>query len=272
MILVTGATGNVGRQVVTQLVEAGEEVRAISRDPVTAGLPDGVEVLAADLGRPETLLPVLTGVDRVFLFPLHGQLGGFLDLAAAAGVSRVVLLSAAAVGMDSNPLGAVHEATERVVAESGLAWTFLRPGAFMANDLAWAPGIRAEGVVREFGAGLALPMIDERDIAAVAVRALLDGGHAGQTYELTGPQALTPADRVKIIADTTGREVRFEELTREQARAALLKRVRQPKIADSILDAMAAAGAGPVSPLVRDLTGNTHTYAEWATFHTPDFA
>jgi uncharacterized protein YbjT (DUF2867 family) len=196
VILVTGATGNVGRNVVEQLVDAGEEV------------------LQGDLRRPETLRAALRGVDRAFLFPVPGQLRGFLDAAEAA-LGRLVLLSASAVTFEPpNAIGRMHAECEQVVAESGLPWTFLRPGAFMANDLNWAAGIKAAGVVRGPGGDVSSAPIDERDIAAVAVRALLDDGHAGQAYLLTGQESLTQIERVRILGEVLGRELRFEEETR----------------------------------------------------------
>jgi uncharacterized protein YbjT (DUF2867 family) len=167
-----------------KLVDLGEEVRAISRNPERAGLADGVEVLQGDLRRPETLRAALRG--WIGLFPVPGQLRGFLDAAEAA-LGRLVLLSASAVTFEPpNAIGRIHAECEQAVAESGLPWTFLRPGAFMANDLNWAAGIKAAGVVRGPGGDVSSAPIDERDIAAVAVRALLDDGHAGQAYLLTG--------------------------------------------------------------------------------------
>jgi uncharacterized protein YbjT (DUF2867 family) len=273
MILVTGASGNVGRNVVEQLVDAGEKVRAMSRNPERAGLPDGVEVVRGDLSRPETLLAALQGVDRAFLFPVPGHMRGFLDGAQGSGVGRVVLLSSAAVRYGpANAIGRMHADCEAAVVESGLPWTFLRPGAFMTNDLNWAPGIRAAGVVRGLGGDAATSPIDERDIAAVAVRALLDGGHARKAYLLTGPEALPPVERVRIVGDVLGRELRFEEQTPEEARQAMLTHF-PPEIVDSML-AMFADAAGTVaevSPTVREVTGHAHRYADWAAHHAADF-
>ncbi|HEY2763518.1 MAG TPA: SDR family oxidoreductase [Pseudonocardiaceae bacterium] len=274
MILVTGATGNVGRQVVGQLVTAGEKVRAFSRHPERAGLPDGVEVVQGDLRQPESLPAAMAGVDRLFLFPVPDQVTAVLDAATAAGVRRVVLLSSSAVAaQDAGVIGRMHAQCERAVAESGLAWTFLRPGAFMVNDLQWARGIEAGGVVRgPYGQAASAP-IDERDIAAVAARALLDDGCTGAVYELTGSESLTPVDRVRILSQVLGRELRFEEQPAEQARELLIAHF-PAEVVDSLL-ALTASAVGTtaeVLPTVRMVTGRApHTYRDWATHHAGDF-
>ncbi|WP_412540247.1 SDR family oxidoreductase [Longispora sp. K20-0274] len=274
MILVTGATGNVGRQVVAQLLEAGEKVRAISRDPATAGLPDGVEVLEGDLRRPETLPAALRDVDRVYLFPVHGALDDFLAAARDAGVGRIVLLSSMAVNFEhSNDIARWHAECEQSVRDSGLAWTFLRPGAFMANDLAWGHSIRAEGVVRAAYGDAASAPIDERDIAEVAVRALLDEGHAGEAYTLTGPASLTQVDRVRIIGEVLGRELRFEELTPEAARAHL-DQFLPPGIAEVLVGLLAATAGttAEVEPAFERITGRAGgTYARWVARRAAEF-
>lgn len=267
MILVTGATGNVGRHLVNLLLQAGEQVRAISRNPERAALPDGVEVMRADMSQEEDLRAALRGADRAFLLPAAGQVDGFLREATEAGLGHVVLLSALAVTMEqAGVLGSVHAGYEQAVAGSGLPWTFLRPGAFMANDLQWAPGVRSDGVVRAPFAQAATAPVDERDIAAVAARTLLDDGHAGKAYALTGPDSLTTAERVRILGEVLGRDLRLEELSPEQAREQMIRHT-PAVVADSVLTLFAsfAGRAADVSPVVRELTGRApHTYAAWA--------
>src|SRR4051812_20796443 len=189
MILVTGATGKVGRHVVAQLLAAGEQVRAMTRDPAKANLKEGVEVVAGDLADSAAVAAALSGVKRVYLFPAHGGVGAFLAGAAAAaaaaakgtGLERVVLLSSAAVveGVTEQPnaLGAAHRGVEEAIEGSGYAWTFVRPGQFASNALMWVPAIRGEGVVRGPYPDAASAPIDPFDIAAVAVQALLADGH-----------------------------------------------------------------------------------------------
>ncbi|WP_223198602.1 NAD(P)H-binding protein [Solihabitans fulvus] len=275
MILVTGATGNVGRNVLAQLLDAGETVRVTSRNPAGAEFPSGVEVVRADLTEPATLPAALNGVDRAFLFPTPGHAGGFLDAATAAGLERVVLLSAAAVSdQDGGALGDRHAAVEQAVTASGLAWTFLRPGPFMVNDLRWAPAIRATGVVRApYGRAVSAP-IDERDIAAVAVHALLEDGHEGRAYELTGGEPLSTQERVRILGDVLGRELTFQEQPTEEARQELLDSHVPVEVANAVLALFAAmVDATPeLSPWVREVTGRAPLgYADWAANRAADF-
>lgn len=140
-ILVTGATGNVGRHVVDGLIRAGESVRAMTRAPETAGFPDGVEVVRGDLARRESLKAALEGVDRVHLFPVPDTAEAFVQLAGAAGVQRIVVMSSVSAEYAEGDLsGDHHRAVERVVEASGIAWTHVRPGEFMTNLLdMWAP-------------------------------------------------------------------------------------------------------------------------------------
>ena len=155
-ILVTGASGHVGRAVLNQLLAAGADVRASSRDPRTAQLPAGVPVVAADLTRPETLPAALAGVTPVFLYAQPEAIDSFVQAAQAAGVEQVVFLSSASLvepGAADDPIAQHHRAVEQALERSGLAWTFVRPGAFATNALQWARAIRAEGVVRPLPAG-----------------------------------------------------------------------------------------------------------------------
>jgi uncharacterized protein YbjT (DUF2867 family) len=222
MFLVTGGAGNVGANLVRQLLDAGEKVRVITRHPSDRSFPEQVEVVPGDLTRPETLPAALSGVGRAFLFPFFNAMAGILEAARQAGLQHVVLLSSAAVTY-STPgwMGEKHHQLERAVAASGLPWTFVRPDAFMTNDLAWTRQIVNGGVVRAAYGNAATAPVDPRDIAAVAVRALLDQC-AGEAYVLTGPQSLTQIDRVQIIGETIGRPLRFEEQSREQFREQLL--------------------------------------------------
>jgi len=276
VILVTGATGNVGRNVVAQLLAEGAEVRAASRSPQHANPPDEVELVRADLTAPDVPSAVFDKIDQVFMFPARGPLDGFIRAAARAGVERIVLLSSAAVAdeyLRSTPIGAVHAAAERAVAGSGARWTFVRPGAFMANDLRWAAGVRSMGVVRApYGTAATAP-IDERDIAAVAVRALLGGGHAGKAYQVTGPQALTQVERVGILGRVLGRQLRFEEEPVVHAREQLLQQI-PPAMADAVLGMLERAVHAPnaVLPTVQEITGRPpYSYEEWVTHHVADF-
>ncbi|MEU0490259.1 NAD(P)H-binding protein [Nocardiopsis sp. NPDC006139] len=275
-ILVTGATGKVGRNVVTGLLAAGRTVRAISRSPGRAGLPEDVEVLHADLADPRTLRAALHGVDKVFVFPTAPDGTRALTAAAAhAGVRHLVLLSSTVPGYpEPDPISDAHLAHERIVREAGLPWTFVRPGGFMANDLAWADSVRTGGVVRDPCPDSAVALIDERDIAAVAVAALLDDAHAGRVHEITGPQSLTPAQRTRILARAIGRPLRLELQPADEFVRTVTGRGYPPEYATAMLDfgAHFAVAPGPVLPTVERVTGRpSHTYADWAARYADRF-
>ncbi|MEU6083900.1 NmrA family NAD(P)-binding protein [Streptomyces sp. NPDC047108] len=273
MILVTGATGNVGRNIVGRLLDAGEKVRAVTREPATSGMAADVEVMPGDLTRPESLTDVLKGVDRVFLFPVFGALDGFLDVARTAGVEHVALLSSSAVEFpEPGFIGEAHLGCEASVVRSGIPHTFVRAGLFMRNDLGWAGQIANGGVVRAaYGTAAAAP-VDERDIAAVAARSLL-APQAGSVHTLTGPESLTQIDRVRIIAETLGRPVQFEELSRDEALKHLVGQMPE-EAASFLLDQLASwqGTTAEVLPTVEQVTGRpAHTYREWVTHHIADF-
>ncbi|NDU72423.1 NAD(P)H-binding protein [Actinomadura sp. DSM 109109] len=271
-ILVTGATGKVGRHVVTGLLAAGRTVRAISRSPQRAELPEDVEVLHADLAAPQTLRAALHGADKVFVFPTAPDGTRALTAAAThAGVRHLVLLSSTVPGYPKpNPISDTHLAHERIVQDAGLPWTFVRPGGFMSNDLAWAHSVKAGDLVRDPCPGSAVALIDERDIAAVAVAALLDDAHISQAHEITGPQSLTPIERTRILAQAIGRPLRFEPQPPAEFTQAVTRQGYPPEYATAMLDfgEHFAAAPGPAYPTVERITGRPpHTYADWAAHH-----
>jgi uncharacterized protein YbjT (DUF2867 family) len=277
MILVTGATGTVGRQVVTQLTERGVPVRAVTRDPASARLPAGVQVVRGDLADPASLEPHLAGVDSVFLvwpFTSPGQagsLGARVVALLARHVTRFVYLSAQAAAGRPDSFWAT---IERLIEDSGAAWTFLRPTGFATNTLMWADQIRGDGVVRWPYGAATRSLIHEYDLAAVAVRALTEDRHAGQRYLLTGPEAITQADQVRILGEVTGRPVRWAELAPEEARRQLLAAWGDPGFVDSALATWAGlvTQPEPVTPAVEEITGaRARTFRQWAGDHTGDF-
>lgn len=277
MILVTGATGTVGRNVVAQLVAEGRAVRALSRRPASATPPAGVEVVAGDLTRPESLVPALAGVDTVFLFPVAATAVETAEVIRSAGVRRVVVLSSAAVAWtdEQQPelLAQSHRQVERAVENSGLAWTFLRPSVFAANSLTWVPEIRSGGPVHLPYPQASVSAIHEYDIAAVAVRAITEDGHDGAQYLLTGPESVTMAEQVEIIAGAIGRPIPMQVVTPEAARAAMADQVPGP-VADSLLRMLAAAVGRPasVTDTVEQVTGKpARTFPQWAADHVADF-
>jgi uncharacterized protein YbjT (DUF2867 family) len=277
-ILVTGATGRVGREVVYQLLKRGARVRALTRNPDGAGLPPEVEVVRGDLTIPETLVAALDDVRATFLLwtaPIDSAAAA-VDLFARH-AEHVVLLSAPhrtphPFFQQPNPLAAMYMELERLIETSGLKWTFVRPGMFAANSLSWwVPQIRSGDVVRWPYADAPTAPIDERDIAAVAVRALLESGHEGGNYVLTGPESLTQREQVRMIGDVIGRPLRFEEISPDEARVEL----GFPTAAiNMLLNAWAAAIGQPafVTNTVAEITGNpARTFREWVLDHVEEF-
>ncbi|MGW0811864.1 NmrA family NAD(P)-binding protein [Streptomyces viridiviolaceus] len=208
--LVTGATGNTGRHVVAELVRRGESVRALTRDPAAAAgkLPAAAELVAGTHTAPESLDAALKGVSRLHITVTAGLAEAGPELvrrAVDAGVQRFTVVWGGWVGP-----------VEEAVAASGAEWTRLEPQEFMSNTLTWTESIRTEGVVREpYDHPSAL--VHEADIGAVAAVALLDDGHAGRAYNLTGPETLTPRERIAILSRTVGRDIAFVPITHEQA-------------------------------------------------------
>lgn len=278
LILVTGATGKVGRQLVPKLLAAGAGVRALTRHPETAALPDGVEVVAGDLSDTGAMSEWLDGVDGVFLlWPLTtaDAAPDVVDLLAKH-VDRVVYLSSD-MPDGKHPAGSItgsHASIERIIERSRLRWTFLRPTGFASNTLGWARQIRAGEVVRWPYAASARSLIHERDIAAVGALALTRDGHAGRRYVLSGPRTVTQAEQVRDIGDAIGRPLRFEEISREEARERLLADGWPPSFAEGALDTWARMVAEPerVTGTVEQLTGTpARTFRQWAEDHADDF-
>jgi len=275
-ILVIGASGNVGRAVLAQLTAAGEAVRAASRNPGAHAFPPSVQTVTADLDQPGSLPAALVGIDKVFLYARHAGMDAFLTAAKTAGVRKLVLLSSAAVDASDHaddPIATMHGAVERTIASSGLEWAAIRPTAFATNALWWAHGIRAEDVVRVAYPEAQAAPIHEADIAAVAVAALTRADITGPTGELTGPQSLTQREQVAAIAAATGRPVRLEELTPEQAHEHL-RRVMPPQIADLMMRYWieSIGKSARVTPEVERITGQpARSFAQWARDHAGDF-
>jgi uncharacterized protein YbjT (DUF2867 family) len=271
MIVVTGATGNVGRPLVRALAAAGELVTAVSRRLPDADVPEDVSHRQADLAAPESLEPVLDGADALFLLVAgageHLNPRAILDVAKAGGVRRVVLLSSQAAG--TRPQSSSHSplrAIEKAVQQWGLDWTVLRPGGFASNAFAWAEMVRSQRTVTAPFGDVRLPTIDPADIAEVAAVALRDGSHAGRTYELTGPAAISPRERAQAIGDALGTPVQFVEQSRDEARSQMLRFMPEP-VVDGTLAILGEPSAAEqrVSPDVEQILGRAPgTFAKWA--------
>jgi uncharacterized protein YbjT (DUF2867 family) len=277
-ILVTGATGRIGRQVVSQLLTTDARVRALTRNPDSARLPPEVEIVRGDLTAPEGLEECLDGVDAVFLVwtAPAGAVPAAVDRIAMH-ARRIVFLSSPhktphPFFQQPNPAAAMHAEIERLIEASGLRWTFLRPGMFAANALLWwAPQIRSGDVVRWPYATAPTAPIDQQDIAAVAVRTLMEDGHDGAEYVLTGPQSLSQLEQVATIGNVIGRALRYEEMSPEEVRREWLA---PAAVVDMLLNAWAAAIGQPafVTSTVEEITGRpARTFRDWVTAHVAEF-
>ena len=282
-ILVIGATGTVGRQVVLQLSAASVPVRALARNPHSVALPPQAEIVSGDLTNPGTLDPGLAGIDTVFLVwtAPPSAVAAALDRILTQ-ARRIVLLSAPLktphpLFQQPNLLRSMTEQIEFRIQNSGREWTFLRPGMFAANSLNWwAPQFRSgdpDRVVRWPYLDVPTAPIDERDIAAIAVRALTEDGHNHAEYVLTGPQSLTHREQISTIGGLLRRPLRIEEMTPDDARREGLPSV--PKGAENmLLNAWAAAQGQPafISSTFTELTGRpASSFRNWAADHLAEF-
>ncbi|PZT73411.1 MULTISPECIES: SDR family oxidoreductase [unclassified Streptomyces] len=239
MILVTGATGNIGRPLLTELRSCGAgPLRGLTRDVSRARFPEGVEAVEGDLTVPESLEAALSGVRALFLPSRVGPDADVLAAARRAGVEHVVLVSSITV-LSHPHLGpaAENQEVERLLKDSGMAWTILRPTQFASNALMWAAAIRAGDTVRAPFPDTGLPTIHPADIASVARAALTEPGHRGRTYPLTGPEPVSARQQAAAVAAALGREVPFAGASRQEARAPLAA-VFGEAAADAVLDVM----------------------------------
>jgi uncharacterized protein YbjT (DUF2867 family) len=271
-ILVIGGTGTVGGQVLSQLPATGVRVRALARNPGAARVPSHVEVVGGDLTRPETLDACLRGIDVVFLVwtaPPATVAPAFERITRHA--RRIVFLTSPhktphPLFQQPNPLRGLYAEMERLIETAGCEWTFLRPGMFAANALGWwAPQVRAGDVVRWPHLAAPTAPIHERDIAAVAVRALCEDGHGGAEYVLTGPESLSQREQLATIGRAIGRSLQVEDISPDEARRELQM---PPVVVNMLLDAWAAALGQPafVTSTVAEITGKpARTFLEWAT-------
>ena len=275
MLLVTGATGNVGAEVVRALLDAGEPVRALTRSDRTNALPAGVEAAIGDLNRPDSLSDALAGVRGVFLLAGYEDMDGVLAAMRDAGVERVVLLSgsSAASGDTSNAVTAYMMRSEAAVKGSGIPWTILRPFGFMSNALRWRDQLREGDVVREPFATVPVAVVDPLDLAEVAASALRAEGHDGRTYALSGPEALLPADRIRILGAALGRALRFEAQPDDEARAQMSAQMPAAYV-DAFFDFYVdgSLDESPTLPTVEEVLGRQpRTFEQWAAAHADAF-
>ncbi|MFB7724352.1 SDR family oxidoreductase [Nocardia sp. NPDC056100] len=279
MILLTGATGNIGRELTRQLATAATPYRALVRDPARAHLPGG-EACRGDLDDPDTLTPAFDGITALFLLvPGTGMdhARNVVAAAGAAGVEQIVLISSFwAVGDPIPAMGRWHHERERLVRDSGIASTILRPGGLMSNALEWVPAIRAgEPILDPTGPGRFAP-VDPVDIAAVALLALTEDGHKGAAYDLTGDESLTCAEQVGILARVLERRLEIRSTaTVEEAVRARFPRGAPPALAAAIAESfeqMRSDTAGLRTTTIVELLGRPpRDFATWCRAHREMF-
>jgi uncharacterized protein YbjT (DUF2867 family) len=266
MILITGAGGTVGSALINELKGSGRPLRLTFHTPAkaTQAAAAGYDALSCDYAQPATLGPALDGVESVFLLSngILGQAEGEINVveaARAAGVRRIVKLSVWGAEDEAFAMAAMHRRVERVIEESGLEWTFLRPNNFMQSFIAYdAPTIRAEGALYAPAGEARVNHIDVRDIARVAALALTRPGHAGRAYTLSGPRAISYAEAAEILAEALGKPVRYVAVPDEAARAAIMSEGAPEIYADYLIELyryFRAGGAAGATSTVRDLTG-----------------
>jgi uncharacterized protein YbjT (DUF2867 family) len=280
MYLITGATGNVGSEVVKQLLAAGKKVRVFTRDAAKVADWGGqVEVAVGDLTAPVTFAQAVSGVEGVFIMNGALDAGIFRQLIAAVkaqGNPRVVFLSTMFSGFPGSPIGQLHKDKEDVIRASGLPGRFVRAGAFMTNAYQWLGSIKAEGAVyNAMGAGKVAPVAAE-DIAAVAVHALSDPSLTPEIFEVTGGELLTIPEQVGILAEATNRPIRCVDVSTATAIQGLIGIGTPAPVAAAVGQSFEAIRDGQMA-MVKDtvmrVTGRQpKSFQSWAREHASRFA
>jgi uncharacterized protein YbjT (DUF2867 family) len=275
-IVVTGATGNVGRPLVTQLVNAGAKVRAVSRHPESAGLPADVEVV-------ESATAAIPGASAIFLNSraLGGDLAPAVDQAQREGVTRLVALSAINADDDfarqpSRFRGDRNKEAEQLAVDSGLEWVSLRPSVFATNFVGmWSAQIRAGDIVRgPYAAASSAPIV-ESDIAEVAAKALLGDELVGQKVPLTGPQSLTNTELVDLIGAVLGRPLQYQEVPDELVRQRFIGLGFPAEFGDAYIAMLSTTIDQPavVTDDVQKILGRpAQSFEQWVAEHQSIFA
>jgi uncharacterized protein YbjT (DUF2867 family) len=280
MYLVTGATGNVGGSLARQLHEQGHGVRALVRDPSRATLPAGIELVTCDLDDPESVATAVQGVEAIFLMHVgHGteQTKTMIAAARDAGAPRIVLLSSVGARLLplDGPVPTALAARERILRESGLDVTYLRPHSFASNALWWRDDVRAGKITDPYGQA-ALAVIDPDDIARVAAITLTEDGHVGKGYILTGPEALTTRAQAETIAEVIGRPIAFEEVTPHEFAQASIERGTPPEQAyqmERLHETLRARTQVTITDDVENITGVAPgTFRTWCERHADAFS
>lgn len=281
MYLVIGATGNVGGELVKQLLDQGQDVRALVRDASRAEvLPAGVSIAVGSLEEAASLAAAAEGVEGVFfmqLAPIPAQAQAFIDSVRSVGVKRVVVLSSVGTRLHPAPtIGAFIAARDDVFRASDLDVTYVYANGLMSNAQWWAPTIRESGQVTDGTEPGKIGVVDPYDVAAVAAVALTQPGHVGHGYFVTGPEALSPSEQTAILSDVLERPLEFVASTPEEEAQASIERGTPPHMAaarQNLDELFALSRAGIVTDDVYNLTGNApRSFRTWVQNHTAAFA
>lgn len=275
LVLVIGATGRTGRHVVDGLLSHGAAVRALVRDPSTASLPERVQVVPGDLDSAASVAAAAKGADAAFLLWHSFESAGGQDVVAALSshVRHLTYLSAGRLNPETGRqtvAPGVWAEIEAIIERAPVTHTFIRGGGFAVNTLAWAEQIRRSDTVRMPYPQAARPLVDERDLAELAVYGLLEASMVGESVFATGSQTLTQAQQLQTIGTAIGRRLTAVEQSRDEAAAAL----GGGPFADASLDYWAGLVANPEAPHdgIRQVLGHpARSFADWAQFHADDF-
>jgi uncharacterized protein YbjT (DUF2867 family) len=271
MILITGATGHIGRELVSQLHEKGGSMRVLVRDEKRVShLDPCIERAIGDLNDAESLRSAMRGVERIFLVTFETQQDhNLIEAARGAGVGHVVKLSTLEATEHKIKVGKWHYEREELIRASGLDWTFLRPGMFMSNTIDWwAESIKGQDSVFFPGGkkGKVAP-IDPRDVASVAALALTQPGHSGKAYELTGDQLFSISEMVQIIAQLLGKPIQYMDIPPIAAKLFMLKTGMDKALVNALMEMLASLRRNEgaiVTETFRELTGNPpQTFEAW---------
>lgn len=279
MILITGASGNVGGELTQQLLEMGQNVRVLTRDPQKlSALKGQVDLVVGDLAKPETLSAALTGIERLFLVTASTQQDmNVLKAAKEAGVKHVVKLSTLEAA-DPHMTEHVkwHRQREELIRASGLAWTFLRPTMFMSTALEWTKSICQEDKIYYPGGEGKVPAVDPWDVAAVAAAALTGSGHEGQAYALTGPTALSFGEMAKVLGGVLGKPIEYVDISEQAAGEGMRKAGLAEYVIEGLIGTFAVIRTGRLaycSDDVERITGHApHSFEAWCRANRAAFA